>query len=495
MDFSLFVVREPNHTTPMLLKKNIQFTKGFDSYMLSRKRILPLFFLILMAASCSGDDPDPDGGTNSDTNTEGQTDNGTDNSSDNTGDLIFVQTYGGSQEDTFHDVINTTDGGFAALGYSQSVDGDITDNPNQINKYWVVKTDTNGNIQWSRTYGGSDDDRGEQLIQTTDGGYALIGYSKSNDGDVASNQGLHDHWVVKLDASGSIQWQRSYGFPGSDQAFSIVQTSDGGYFSAGFLDVTASGGAGNEGRSASRHGVGEFWAHKLDSNGELLWRRYYGGTNNDRAYAALETDDGNLLLVGSSESDDFDISDPKGSYDFWAVLLDNQGTLLWERNYGGSEIEVAYAALPTPDGNYLLVGDTRSSDGDISTLQGSADVWVVKINGQGDLLWERTYGGSGFDSARDVAVMSDGFVITGASRSADGNVSENKGQSDFWTLKIDFNGNLQWQRVTGGAELDFGYGVAVASDGSIMVAGDTQSNDQDISLNSGVVDAVLIKLQ
>lgn len=474
----------------MLLKRNILYTL----YTLSRKHIPIYLICTSLFFACSDDDSTTDQNTDPDLENQEQNDDG-DTSTDSTGDVLFVKSFGGSQADTFQDVIATTDGGFAALGYSQSTDGDITDNANQTNKFWLVKTDSEGTTQWSRTYGGSDDDRGEQLIQTTDGGFALVGYSRSADGDVGFNEGLHDHWIVKLDASGNLQWERSYGFSGSDQAFSITQTADGGYFSAGFLDVTASGGAGNEGRNANRHGVGEFWAHKLDAQGELLWRRYFGGTNNDRAYATLETASGNLMLVGASESNDFDVSDPKGSYDFWAILLDNQGDIIWERSYGGSEIEIAYGAVPTPDGNFLIVGDTRSSDGDVSTLNGSADVWVVKINEQGTILWEKTFGGTGFDSARDVAVMQDGFVITGASRSIDGDVTENKGQSDFWILKIDQNGTMVWQRTIGGSELDFGYGITAAADGSVLVAGDTQSNDQDITTTLGAVDAVLIKLQ
>jgi len=480
----------------MQLKRKKKILNYLIRCMLSRKHIAILLLLCTGIWSCSDDGLEPESTTNSDTDTQEQSGNDTDQDNQGTeSNLVFVKTFGGSQEDTFHDVITTVDGGYAALGYSQSIDGDIVDNDSQINKYWLVKTDSEGTIQWSRTYGGNDDDRGEQIIQTIDGGYALVGYSKSSDGDVSSNEGLHDHWILKLDASGNIQWQNSFGFSGSDQAFSIIQTTDGGYFSAGFLDVSASDGAGNEGRQTQRHGVGEFWAHKLDAQGQLVWRRYFGGTNNDRAYGAIETVGGNLMLVGASESDDFDVTDSKGSYDFWAVLLDDQGTLLWQQSYGGSEIEIAYAVTPTADGNFLIVGDTRSSNGDISTSNGSADVWVIKIDEQGTLLWEKTFGGSGFDSARDVTLLSDGFAITGASRSLDGDVDENKGQSDFWVLKIDTNGNLIWQRSLGGADLDFGYGITASSQGDIIIAGDTQSADQDIPTNQGVVDAVLIKLE
>jgi len=414
----------------------------------------------------------------------------------------FTNVYGGSEDDTFHDVTATNDGGFIALGYSQSIDGDITDNTTQVNRYWLVKTDSEGIIQWSKTYGGTDDDRGEEVIQTSDGGYAMIGYSRSNDGDVSTNEGFQDHWIVKLDAQGEIEWQKSYGFAGSDQAFSIIQTSDGGYFTSGFLDVTASNGEGNDlleteeedSSRATLHGVGEFWGHKLDANGNKEWRRYFGGTNNDRAYATLQADDGGILMIGASESNDFDISNAKGSYDFWVVRIDASGNLLWERSYGGSEIDIAYAATKTPDGNYVIAGDTRSNDGDVTEFNGNADVWVIKINDQGTLLWEKTLGGTNFDTARAITATVDGLAITGSSRSNDIDVTANAGQNDIWIALLNTDGNLQDQRSIGGDGIDFGLGIASNDQGAIIVAGETQSNTGELTSSNGSLDAVLIKI-
>jgi hypothetical protein len=302
---------------------------------LSRKRVLLFCLLpIVLFLSC-GDDETIDSEDDDVVVTNPPIDDNNNSSQDFT--VEFSKVYGGSQDDTFHEVIATTEGGFAALGFSQSVDGDIVDNTEQVNMYWLVKTDNEGNIQWSKTYGGSDDDRGEHLIQTNDGGFLLAGYTTSSDGDISQNAGFYDHWLLKLDASGNIQWERSYGFSGSDQLFSVIQTTDGGYFTGGFLDVSASGGDGNNGftdtnntlnTKAAEHGVGEFWGHKLDANGDMMWRRYFGGTNNDRAYQILEAEDGGILMVGASESNDFDITDPRGSYDFWAVRIDSSGGLV-----------------------------------------------------------------------------------------------------------------------------------------------------------------------
>lgn len=483
------------------MKKIVWNMKFFS--LLSRKHpILLVLFALILLISCGDDEQNIITDDDPDVVVTPPEDPGQNTNGDLT--LEFAQVYGGSQDDTFHSVIATTDGGFAALGYSQSVDGDITDNSEQVNMYWLIKTDSDGNIQWSRTYGGSDDDRAEHIIQTNDGGYALAGYTTSTDGDITQNAGFYDHWIVKLDAIGDIQWERSYGFTGSDQLFSIIQTSDGGYFTGGFLDVSASQGDGNNGFNGSndndsdtrtvQHGVGEFWGHKLDTNGNLEWRRYFGGTNNDRVYQVIEAQEGGLLLVGASESNDFDVTDSRGSYDFWAVRIDLQGNLLWEQSYGGSEIDIAYAATATSDGGYLLAGDTRSNDLDITDFIGSADVWLVKIDDQGNMQWQKTLGGSNFESARAIVPYNQGYAITGGSRSADGDLTSNAGQNDIWVATIDSNGNILAQQSLGGNNQDFGYGIAAYQNG-LIITGDTQSTNGDITASRGGLDAVLIKLQ
>lgn len=467
---------------------------------LLRKRTYPTLLLLILLLGCKEDESLP----TEDTLITDDTVTTEDESADTEGFTVdFIKILGGSQVDTFQSVTVSSDGGYAALGHTQSVDGDVTDNDSQINKLWLVKTNETGDVLWSKTYGGSEDNRGTKVISTTDGGYAMLGYSESDDNDLTENAGFYDHWVVKLDAQGTIEWQKSFGFSGSDQALDIIQTTDGGYFTSGFLDVSASGGDGNDGAQENQdpqqtrttlHGVGEFWGHKLDANGVLQWRRYFGGTNNDRAYAAAQAPDGGILMTGSSESEDFDVSAPQGSYDFWAVRIDNTGTLLWEKSLGGSQIEIAYALTTTADGNYIMAGDTRSSDGDVTNFRGSADVWLVKINDQGELLWETTLGGSNFESARAITPISGGYAITGASRSADGQVTENNGQNDFWVATINEDGVLQKQKSFGGNSQDFGYGITATATGAIIIAGDTESTSGPLTAQKGATDAVLIKI-
>ena len=411
------------------------------------------------------------------------------------GTIDFAITLGGSLNDSAQSVINTTDGGYAILGFTQSIDGDVSDKQNENFDYWVLKFDAQDQLQWSRTYGGSSDDRGQDIIQTQDGGYAIIGSSLSNDGDVSNNAGMEDYWLVKLDASGAVSWQKSFGFQGNDSGFSVIQTNDQGYLISGILDVSASGGQGNSSRTSNRHAGGEYWAIRLNASGDMLWSKFFGGSFTDTPEGIVETDDNGFIIVGGSDSFDIDITNNLGSYDFWIIKISDIGDLLWEKSFGGDEIDQARAIVKSGDGNFVIAGDTRSNSNDVSNNNGAADLWLIKISPEGELIWERTIGGSSFDVSRSIKRTRDnGFILAGSSRSSDIDVSENKGQNDAWVLKVDSNGNLQWERSIGGSNIDFAYGIAELNDNTIVVVGDTASNDQDITENKGFTDMLLIKM-
>ncbi|NQY06891.1 MAG: hypothetical protein HRT68_12065, partial [Flavobacteriaceae bacterium] len=221
-------------------------------------------------------------------------------------------------------------------------------------------------------------------------------------------------------------------------AYSVIATSDNGLFMVGFLDITASGGAGNDfSGNTTQHGVGEFWAHKLDANGNLEWRRYFGGTNNDRAYDVIETLDNGYIIAGAAESLDFDISSPNGSYDFWVIKVNNQGGLVWEKSFGGSGFDSARAIKPALDGGIFVSGSTRSDDNHITQSFGQNDFWVLKLSSSGNLEWEQSLGGSGIDFSYDVLQTPDNKVIVvGSSDSTDNQVTGNHGDQDGWIVKL-----------------------------------------------------------
>jgi hypothetical protein len=409
--------------------------------------------------------------------------------------VSLVQVYGGTKNDSGQSVVATLDGGYAILGYTQSNDGDITDKQDESFDYWLLKFNVENELQWQKTYGGSADERGNDIIQTQDGGYALLGFSFSSDGDVTANAGLQDYWLAKLDASGTISWQKSFGYQGSDSGISVLQTNDQGYLISGVLDITASGGEGNTSRNSNRHAGGDYWALKLNSSGDIEWSKYFGGNFTDTPENVIQTEDNGFIIVGGSDSDDTDISSNIGAYDFWVIRISETGNLVWEKSFGGDQIDEARAIVKSSDGNYMIAGDTRSNDNDISNLIGAADLWLIKISPNGDLLWEKTIGGTNFDVARAMVKTEDnGFLLAGSSRSDDADVSENKGQNDAWALKVDSQGNLQWEATIGGSNIDFGYSIAELNDTSIILVGDSTSSDGDIIENNGFTDLLLIKI-
>ena len=414
------------------------------------------------------------------------------------GEVEWVKNFGGSGEETAQAITATSDGGYAILGFSNSMDGDIVGKTTAVNDYWLLKLDAAGNLEWNKTYGGSKDDRGQSLAQTKDGGYILTGYAMSDDGDGSNNEGFHDNWILKLDASGNIEWEKSFGFSGHDHSYDILQTQDGGFFFIGFLDITAARADGYEekGQFLTRHGVGEFWGTKIDAQGNVQWRKYFGGTNNDRAHAVVQSNDGGFVMAGFSESDDFDISDSKGSYDFWVVKITSTGDLVWERSFGGSGIEISYDIAKTTDNGYVITGNTFSNDSDVSKNNGESDVWLIKLADNGNLLWEKTFGGTQFDAAQGVHTSMDGgFLIAGNSKSSDMDAVSNMGENDLWLIKTDDNGELIWQQTFGGSDLDYGFDVIENTDKSVLVVGESASKDFANLLNKGMTDLMVIKIK
>lgn len=400
-----------------------------------------------------------------------------------------VQTFGGSAEDIAHAVIRTQDGGFAIVGNTQSTDGDFSEKTRAGSDLFLMKFSSMRTLEWTQTYGGSEDDRGHDLVQLPDGGFAVVGYSKSNDGDASVNKGQHDNWVFRTDASGTLLWEKSFGFLGHDHAYNILATSDGGLFFNGFLDVTASRGLGQDKKEAhfsARHGVGEFWAHKIDLNGNLQWRRYFGGTSNDRSYDALETQDGDFVLVGASESQDVDVQNPKGSYDFWIVKIDALGNLLWEKSIGGSAYDKANAVIETSSGDYLVLGQTYSSDGDIHVAAGSSDILLARLSAAGTVLAVQTLGGAVFETASALQQRTDGTLIILGTKSPQASTSgEVLLGNDIALYHTLHNGKRIQTATLSGSGLDEGNDLVLTEDGKVLVVGSTESNSGDFSNTYG----------
>lgn len=418
------------------------------------------------------------------------------------GNIAWAKTMGGSLEDKTTSVVATPDGGLIVVGYTQSTNGDVIKNYD-LYDVWVTKMDKNGDVVWNKTFGGSENDYGYSIIRTSDNNYVIAGYSGSADYDVPSNLGMHDFYILKINENGEKLWSKSYGFSSHDHAHKIIQMKDGGFFVAGYADyagLSGQGGSNGEGHEMNRsvlHGVGEFFGIRLDANGDFKWYRYYGGLMNDRVNDIAETEDGGVMMVGYTESTDFDVEGNKGSYDYWVVNIDHEGHLHWKKTFGGSDIDQAYGIVKTDFNSYLIVGQSNSVDGDVSKHIGNADVWVIHINHHGDLIWEKSFGGTQFETAS--AIKRTGYnqyTIIGHSRSADNEITNN-GQNDIFLFQIDAYANttMHWKKTFGGTNFDFGTDLAQTADGKLYLVGDTQSNDAIFTENKGMNDRFVIKLE
>ena len=456
---------------------------------LKGRKFLTLFLSIYILFSCSSDDDNSV--IQVDPVFEGQ--------------LVWVKTFGGSNEDDAIDIVEANDGGYVVLGFTNSIDGDITGKTNSDQDYWLLKLNQDGDKIWDKTYGGSQNDQATGLSKTNDGGYIISGYTSSFDGDVSENAGFQDYWIVKVDNQGIIQWEKSFGFIGQDQAYKVIPTTDGGYFASGTLQV-GEGGSNGEGNDivnedqnlrGGQHSLGDFWGIKMDANGNKIWRRYFGGTQADLNKDVIETDDGGFLLVGISDSPDFDISNAIGADDFWVIKVSAIGEKVWEKSYGGLETDRAFSIARTDDGNYLLTGESRSLGEDISNPKGGGDIWIIKINASnGAILWEKSFGGTEFDTSRGIKNLGNGsFAIAGSSRSTGGDATNNYGANDAWFLIVDENGALEYETNIGGSDIDFGNQVMGTSNNEIVFVGSTLSNDFDITVNKGNKDILIFKMK
>jgi hypothetical protein len=394
---------------------------------------------------------------------------------------------GGTSYDGARSIVQTNDGGYITAGTGSSNDGNITGNHGG-DDYWVVKMNSNGTIQWQKSLGGTFDDEAWSIIQTSDGGYMVAGYSRSIDGDVTGHHSGQDCWVVKLDGSGNIQWQKCLGGTSNEGAWAVIQTSDGGYMIAGGTIST-------DGDVTGNHGIADYWIVKLDGSGNIQWQKCLGGTGDDEAYSIIQTSDGGYTIAGASSSTDGDVTGNHGNYDCWIVKIDGSGNIQWQKSLGGTESDFARSVIQTSDGGYVVAGNDSSNNGDVTGNHGSYDCWIVKLNSSGNIQWQKSLGGTNHDGAFSIKQTSDGgYIAAGYSRSNDGDVTGNHGGGDFWVVKLSSNGNIEWQKSLGGTSDEGVSSIKPTSDGGYIVAGFSQSNDGDVTGNHGLFDYWIVKL-
>jgi hypothetical protein len=405
----------------------------------------------------------------------------------------FNESYGGTMYDNAQCVIATSNGGFAIAGFTESFGAGGYD-------FWIIKTNSAGNLQWNQTYGGAENEYAYSLVETSDGGFAMVGYKYSDywsnhdvwlvktdsygfeqwnqtidqtnwddayslvetsnggfaiAGNTADSEGMDDFWLIKTDSNGVEQWNQTYGRYNHDSGRSVVETSDGGFAIAGTVGPTEFG--------AGEH---DFWLTKTDAYGNEQWSHTYGGTGEDEAYSVVETSDGGFAITGRTDS--YGILNSN----FWLVKTDAYGNMLWSQTWGGVNSDYALSVVKTSDGGYAITGYTN--------LGGNYDVYLIKTDAAGAMQWSQTFGGAGYDYGQSLVQTADGgYAIAGYTNSA--------GNYDVYLIKTDAAGAMQWSQTFGGAGSDVGYEVVQTSGGGYAIIGYTNS------FGAGLSDAYLIK--
>jgi hypothetical protein len=346
-------------------------------------------------------------------------------------EIEWQNTIGGSSGDYLFSTQQTTDGGYILGGYSASgISGDKTEALLGYVDYWVIKLNSTGAIEWQNTIGGNITDILFSLQQTADGGYILGGYSYSNiSGDkTEASLGISDYWVIKLNSAGAIEWQNTIGGSNYDFLQSIQQTSDGGYILGGYSDSDISGD-----KTEASLGNYNYWVVKFNSIGAIEWQSTIGGNDYDLLYSIQQTDDEGYILGGWSGSDiSGDKTEASMVGDYWVVKLNSTGAIEWQNTIGGNSSDVLRSIRQTTDGGYILGGysETGISGDKTEASLGISDYWVIKLNSIGAIEWQNTIGGSSIDELHCIQQTVDGgFILGGFSFSG---VSGDKTEASFW---------------------------------------------------------------
>jgi hypothetical protein len=367
--------------------------------------------------------------------------------------MLWNKTYGGAGDDVGNSVVQTSDGGYAIAGYTESFGDDAGD-------LWLIKTDSGGNKQWSKTYGGMGSEAGNAIILTNDGGFAIAGYTNS------FGAGDFDMWLVKTDANGNLQWNKTYGGNAKEIAYSVIQTIDGGYavvgstesFEAGNLDV---------------------YLVKADSSGNMQWNKTYGGPVNDTGYSIIQTNEGGYAITG-------EMNPLGGNNDafFYIVKTDPKGNLEWQKYYGWSG-SGGFSIIHTSDGGYAIAG----YESGVYHMPPYYSILLVKTDADGNIEWETkagmllpyTFSTPASFTCCVIQLNDGGYAIAGT-------YSQSSNNKDVWLFKVDADGNLVWEQKYAEAGKDFGNSLIQTNDGGVVIVGRTTS------YGTGDFDVWLIKI-
>lgn|GEM_PF-815868 len=388
--------------------------------------------------------------------------------------------FGGNQNEQFTALQQTTDGGFILGGYSESgISGDKTQASRGSSDYWIVKTNADGVKQWDARFGGSSVDQLTCLQQTSDGGYILGGTSFSGAGGdkTEASRGSSDYWIVKINGNGIKQWDARFGGTQQEELHSIQQTADGGYILGG-SSISNIGGD----KTQNSRGGKDFWIIKTDVNGVKQWDARFGGNLFEELFSVRQTIDGGYILGGYSLSDinGDKTQSSRGRYDFWVVKTNSVGIKQWDVTFGGADDDWLAQLQQTTDGGYILGGWSWSGiSGDkTQPTQGDNDYWIIKTDAAGIKQWDADFGGNSNDYLTSIQQTTDaGYILGGYSSSpSSGNKTQNThGGVDYWMVKTNMAGIMQWDADFGGSDFDFCAATQQTTDGGYILGGYSSS--------------------
>ncbi|MCY1483348.1 hypothetical protein D3C87_42040 [compost metagenome] len=426
-------------------------------------------------------------------------------------DILWEKSYGGKHSEYLFDVQPTPDYGFLLAGSSLSKKtGNKTEEAAGDLDYWIWKMDEKGELDWQKSFGGSGTDLLQAVQLTHDGGFILAGTSDSPKGlqKKDSCRGREDFWIIKLNAKGGEQWERTIGGSGQEQLQSISQTSDGGYILGGSSSSQrstklAAGTPDPYGKSENSFGNLDYWVVKLDEEGKVEWQKTFGGQYTDQLRSVKQTRDGGYLLGGYSNSPESGNKTEKcyGTGDYWVIKLDKKGEMEWQKVYGGEGDDQLYVVHQTLDGNYILGGNSSSGttgNKNASNRKGT-DFWVVKIDLAGEILWQKTYNIGKMDLLASLTENSDGSLLLGGhaqSETLGTKKADKEDINDYVVIKTKENGEEQWMRSLGSKGEDLLKKAIEVRGGGYLLAGTSKgARSRDRYSGQGRNDFWVVRLE
>ncbi len=417
-------------------------------------------------------------------------------------DIEWQASFGGTGRDGVFGFQETSDKGFVLGAFSASPpSGNKTSPSYGLNDYWVIRLDKHGRKEWEQTYGGAGDERISKMVILTNGDMVLGGYSTSGTGPIktAPNRGGYDYWVVKTDQDGNKLWDKTYGGAGADYLEAIVSTPDGGFLLGGQSFSSASGT-----KTAPLKSSADYWLVRIDAEGNQLWDRSYSGIGGQNSLEVIQpVSNGDYMLAGwSGSGTGLDKAAAYyGSLDWWLLRVDSQGNKIWDQAYGGTDYETVWGLREGTKGTLLVGGLSASRNGNRTTgSYGSNDYWIMRIDGTGAIQWQKSHGGTGLDDCRAFVATADGgglFCGKSDSPPSGDKTSPWFGNNDFWAVRVDADGEKIWENSMGGSGLDDPFWMIQCSDGGYLIGGwsDSPPSGNKTSPNYGDRDAWVVKLK